>query len=301
MVSSVCCPAVAQQSFSSDVRNTVTAAAGCFWLHRRACFHGISLFIQWIYRQMANLFHSVLINKGLQIHKGHSVTWDGREEWQEGRRLRCSQAPSPALCPSCSPQQGLNLAEAARRLCVAWSTRDRDCAWWHGIFVPRPQVSSTPGTTAEVLSTFRSLEPEGWEGVLLCDWISPFHLLSSSYFLNFALYYFYGSYLFCSPWFPQILNAKHGGWIGNKNWKPVITRISRVRPKEAFSCHGLSSPAHWNDFLASPGTFQSVSSFFKSRLKTLLPSSDLNWLSQWNGCGSVCKWCHKIPKCPTWI
>lgn len=156
--------------------------------------------------------------------------------------------------------------------------------------------SDPNSATTEVLSAFRALEPEGW-GRLVCDWISPFHLLGSSYFLNFVLYYFYDLYLFCSPeslLFPQRLNAKHGGWMGNKNQKPAITRISQVTAKAAFSCYGLSSPAHWNYFPSL--TFQSVISFFKSCLKTPLLSSDLDWLSQWNDRGSVCKWHDTKPQ-----
>lgn len=66
MVSSVCCHAAAQQSFPSDSRNDVTTSAGCFWLRRRSGFHEVSLFTPWIFHQwMADLFHSVLINKEL--------------------------------------------------------------------------------------------------------------------------------------------------------------------------------------------------------------------------------------------
>lgn len=155
------------------------------------------------------------------------------------------------------------------------------------------------GITAEMLSTFRSLEPAGWEWGLVCA--SPLNLLSSSYFLNFALYCFYDLCLFCSLPFPQILNAKHGNWRENKKLKPVIIRISRVRSKEALRCHTLSSSALWNNIPVFPGTCQSFLSFFKSCLKALLSPSDLNWLSQWNGCGSMCKWSDRKPKCPTWI
>lgn len=70
------------------------------------------------------------------------------------------------------------------------------------------QIRAQAGITTEMLSTFTSLELAGWEGALVCS--SSLHLLSSSYFLNFALYCFYDLCLFCLPPFPQIVNAKHG-------------------------------------------------------------------------------------------